>query len=75
MKPNLKKAMSAKTAMKSALKSAGVDASCGITKVEDAYAVKVNLPSEAGRAAIPRMILGTPVVVEIVGRVHAMTAR
>ncbi len=42
----------------------------GITRVEDGYAVKVNLAAEVTAGGpIPEEVDGVPVVVEVVGRI------
>lgn len=44
----------------------------GLTKVEDRYAVKVNLEAELPRSAkAPRSIDGVPVKYDVVGRIRA----
>ena len=71
----MKQAMAAKTALKALLRSSGVEASVGITKSGAAYAVKVNLQDATRRTTVPAKIEGTPVIVEVIGRVRAITRR
>lgn len=71
----MKEAQAAKSALKATLRSAGVEASCGITKSGEQYAVKVNLPDSSRQASVPASIHGTPVVVEIIGQVRAVARR
>ncbi len=71
----MKDALAAKAAMKARLRSANIAASVGITKQGQAHALKVNLPDAAHISQIPGEIEGTPVVVEVIGQVHAIAAR
>ncbi len=71
----MQEALMAKTTLRGALRSAGVQAACGVTKTGTDYAVKVNVASKEIADKVPRHVLDVPVVIAITGPVRAMAAR
>jgi hypothetical protein len=71
----MEKALAAKTALQDKLRTAGIAASCGVTKRGDLLALKANLSDGSRVAHVPRSMQGTPVVVEVIGKTRAKGRR
>lgn len=72
---SMKEALAAKSALRNALKSEGVEASCGVTRDGDDFAVKVNVRSGEVAGKVPALMGKVPVVVAVTGQPRAMPAR
>ena len=73
MSEEIKKALAAKVKLRIRLRAAGIQASCGVSKVGERLVLKVNLPSSADQEVIQRSVVGIRLVHEQVGQVKSMT--
>ena len=65
-------AREAKTAAKAAFSRIGRVVGVGITRINQDYAVKINLRSQPAHDVwIPREVNGVPILVEVVGKISA----
>jgi hypothetical protein len=66
----LQRARQAKEQLQRTLASCASLRGIGITRVGEAYGVKVNLSNEGDRKSVPDAVKGVPVVVDVVGEIR-----
>lgn len=71
MKTTKQQALVAKTALRDILRSVGIKAACGIAKIGDDYAVKINVENNESAIKVPAKVMDVTVLVVVTSQARA----